>query len=146
MLRELWMKGNAAPVAVSSLRRYGVKIMSQDTGWKKLHNVVGNEEYARGEHKLDVVVEQKPCFMCKRFENDQVRTRQHLAAHGLYENAEGKIVSPIAKDFNNRAANMEIDPNNFGWCRLHCQITDMQHTCEEWKLRTDAADMKGIIR
>lgn len=102
-----------------------------DTGWQK-PGVIETPDGVAGAIVPATGLEQKPCMMCKSFENDQRRLMQHLQAHGLRPDENGFYETPIAKEVKGRRS-LKINPRDMGWCRRNGGVVHMNATCEDFK-------------
>lgn len=116
-----------------------------DTGWKGIGNVVGGDEYARGDVEVVQGKEKRPCMSCKSWEKDEHRLIEHLLWKGLEPRPDGKFITPIAKDFPGRRS-LVIDPKSWGFCRLETRPTDCLATCPAWQPVKTAAELASRIR
>lgn len=119
--------------------------MSNDD-WKPIEITGGDgATTASGKIDLDRAVETHPCFMCKSFDKDAKKLREHLHAHGLRPGRDGRYTTPIAKDFPGRKP-LKIYLPDWGFCRKNTHPVDMQATCSEWEQVQSAGDMASRIR
>lgn len=117
---------------------------TDDTGWRKAQ-LVTDSEGPKGLISMPTEMQQKPCFMCRSFENDNTKLVQHLLAKGLERNAEGKYITPIVQDFDGRKS-LEIDPLDYGWCRGDGIVTAMAATCASWAMTEKREDMIAKLK
>jgi hypothetical protein len=87
----------------------------------------------------------KPCYLCRSFEKDNKKLVQHLLAHGLKPDEEGRFETPLAKEVQGRRS-LKIDPKDYGYCRKSCMPTGMTATCEYWVLTQFREEMARKIR
>lgn len=112
-----------------------------DTGWQQPTIVGGKAILAN-----PTGTEEKPCFTCKSWEKDERKLIEFLVSRGMKAKPNGCYdMAVIAGDLPDRKQ-IEIDPKDFGFCRQLCMPTHMMATCECWKQRLFAADMRGIAR
>jgi len=115
-----------------------------DTGWRKPELVRESGE-AKGLVRMPTVTQEKPCFACRHFENDNAKLIQHLLARGLTPDADGFFTTPIAREIEGRES-LRIHPRDFGWCRKDCIVTGMVATCKAWDPTQFREEMAAKVR
>jgi len=118
---------------------------SGDTGWQGINQIVGGDEYAKGQIEMVTAGETKPCLACKSWEKDVRKLVEHFLARGLTARPDGKFVTPIARDFPGRKS-LVLDPKQMGFCRLWTMPTDDLATCERWVPLTRISEMADRTR
>jgi hypothetical protein len=114
-----------------------------DTGWQK-PNLVQTPEGDKGQIALASGLEKQPCMLCKSFEKDVRRLRQHLAAQGLTPDKNGFYETPIAKEIAGRRS-LKIKPRDYGWCRRNGGVVHMNATCPDFVITQTRADLAGKL-
>jgi hypothetical protein len=104
---------------------------TDEIDWQK-PNIIQTESGPKGVISMPTGMEQKPCFTCAKWEQDNRRMIQHLVANGLKADENGIFTTPIVGDFHDGRKSMEIDPKDFGWCPKNCYAAHMLATCESW--------------
>lgn len=111
-----------------------------------LTGVVGGDDYARGLVEPVTGLEQRPCCMCKSFEKNDARLRQHIASKKFMAiDADGTFYSVIDKDMPGRKG-LKYNIRDFGWCRMQTIITDQLQTCELWSPTRSVSDLLRKIQ
>lgn len=120
--------------------------MAEDP-WRPIKLVGGDgQQEATGVVELATGTEQRPCLMCRSWENvDKKRLVEHILSKGLKPNERGKFETPIAKDFKGRKS-LELDPEASGYCRRDGIVTDMLATCENWAPTKTLAEFQNRMR
>lgn len=116
----------------------------EDTGWKKPELVV-TEDGPAGRIVPASGLVSKPCMMCRSFEKDEQRLRQHFKARGLKPDRDGFYETPIAQEIKGRKS-LRMHPRDFGWCRREGSVVHMNATCElflETNTRSELAAKLG---
>jgi hypothetical protein len=120
---------------------------ASDDTWRPIELVGGDgQQDAAGRVELATGQEERPCLMCRSWENvDKKRLIEHILSKGLKPNERGNFETPIAKDFKGRKS-LELDPNQSGYCRRDGIVTDMLATCENWKPTRTIAEFQQRMR
>ncbi len=105
------------------------------TCWQKPIITGGDgETVANSRIQLASGTEQRPCMLCRSFENPgQNRVAEYCLARGLKVREDGTFDTPIAKDFPGRKS-LVLDPANYGFCRKDTILTDRLATCARWRM------------
>jgi hypothetical protein len=129
-------------------------IPGSDTGWKRPTNVVGGEGFAAGTIELPRGTTPRPCFACRFWDHVELpKMISYLKSRGLEQRPDGKLVTPIVKDFPRSVEpnaqvpikpreSMVLDPTVLGFCRKDTIPTDMLATCEEWDAVKTSSEMQ----
>jgi hypothetical protein len=116
------------------------------TCWTGIEIVGGDgDKEGRGEIELASGLEARPCLHCTAFEKDEKKLRDHLIASGLQMDAQGRFLTPIAKDFKGRKS-LAIDPRSYGFCRADQMPVDMLATCEKWTPVRTSSEFESRIK
>lgn len=121
--------------------------MSDEQDWKPIRIVGGDgEEAARGRIEMATGIEERPCAMCRHWENvGAKRVIEHFLSRGLTLLPDGRFETPIAKDFPGRKS-LKLDPTQFGFCRVDLMPTDQLSTCEAWSPTRTKAEFQDRMR
>lgn len=114
-----------------------------DTGWKK-PELVATEDGPAGRIVPASGLALKPCMMCRSFEKDEQRLRQHFHARGLRPDSNGFYETPIALEIKGRKS-LRMHPRDFGWCRREGSVVHMNATCELFCETTTRADLAAKL-
>jgi hypothetical protein len=120
-----------------------------DTGWTGIvpQNVEVDHENklvtaTHGEVELATGQEERPCCMCKSFEDvDPAKLIRHVISKGLTPRPDGKFETPIAKDFRGRKS-MVLDPKGAGMCRRDVIVVEGLATCENFSPTKSISDFQ----
>lgn len=111
-----------------------------DTGWKPMEQIRGDvgadgrvgENYVKTMVQPVTGLEQQPCFMCKSWEKNDKRLRQHIASKKnievLPDGTFRHIIDKDVKDRNTKTYNIR----DFGFCRFTGMPTQQLASCEHW--------------
>lgn len=116
------------------------------TCWQPVLVTGGDGEgAAKGTIEMATGFEERPCMMCRSFEQDNKKLIQHLLARGLKMEADGSFTTPIANDIPGRKS-LRIDPRSYGYCRKETMPVDMLATCESWSPVKTREELLSRIR
>jgi hypothetical protein len=115
-----------------------------DTGWRA-PSIVADGGAPKGLIQMPSATQAKPCYLCKSFENDRAKLIQHLLSKGLVPDEAGVFTTPIVQDFDGRKS-LEINPDDYGFCRRDCIVVAMNATCANWELTRFREDMIAKLR
>lgn len=102
--------------------------------------VVG-ENYARGTIQPVTGLEQQPCLMCRSWEKNDKRLRQHIASKKNIEVLpDGTFRHTADKDMPGRKSKT-YNLRDFGFCRFHGMPTQQLHSCESWTPTRTVSDL-----
>jgi hypothetical protein len=120
---------------------------AQNTSCAQAIRIVGGDgdHVARGEIEMATGIEQRPCCMCRSFEQDRPKLIRHLLRNKLTPDENGVFRTPIAKDIPGRKS-LVIDPRTYGWCRRDTIVVDMLATCPAWTLVRTTSELESRIK
>jgi len=116
-----------------------------DTGWRPIKNIVGDDNAATGQVEMATGLEQRPCIVCRSWEKDTKRLIEHFLANGLKPRPDGTFVTPIAQDIPGRKS-MVINPPDWGYCKRELRPTDGLATCDAWTPVRTASELQSRIK
>lgn len=90
------------------------------------------DNYAKSLVKPVTGLEQRPCFMCRSWEKNEKKLRQHIASKRdievLPDGTFRHIIDRDVKDRNTKTYNIR----DFGFCRFTGMPTQQLASCENW--------------
>ena len=112
-----------------------------DTGWRPSTPVVEKGQLL-GQIQQVTGLEQSPCCLCRSYEKNDKKLRQHIASKKnievLPDGTFRHIIDRDVPDRNTKTFNIR----DFGYCRLYGMPTQQLHSCEKWTPTRSVADFR----
>jgi hypothetical protein len=120
---------------------------SNGTCWQRIQVVGGDgDQSAVGKIQMATGVETRPCMTCSKWDNvGPKRMSEYFLSKGLELDADGKFITPIVKDFNDRTS-MRLNPHDYGFCKRDLIPTDLQSTCDGWSPTKSLVELQRKLR
>ena len=113
-----------------------------DTGWKPIESIVGDETGVGGRVQPVTGLETQPCSMCRSWEKNDKKLKQHIASKKDIEVLpDGTFRHLVDQDVPDRETKT-YNIRDFGFCRFHGIPSQILHSCENWVPTKSIADFQ----